>query len=258
MTFAQRYGPWAVIAGGSQGTGSALARRIAAQGVSLVLVAHDDALAETAVAIRQDYHVEVVTARIDLTQPDAAAQVLAAVGDREVGLTIHNAGADWLGERFLDAPLEDWLRLNRLNVDTMLACVHAFAAPMRARGRGGILLVNSGACHGGNPGLAIYSAAKAFQLNFAESLWSELRPHGVDVLTIVLGRTDTPGYHARRALRGIDSAADRLTPADAVAEQALARLPHGPVTEVGLADDAAAYGPLSAAQRRAKVLKLER
>ena len=63
---------------------------------------------------------------------------------------------------------------------------------MRDRGRGGIVLVASLACVAGSATLAIYSAVKAFQHNFAEGLWAELREHGVDVCCTPLGMTFTP------------------------------------------------------------------
>src|SRR5262249_48376075 len=153
--------------------------------------------------IRRDFGVEVVTATLDLSNHDAAERIFAAVGNREVGLFINNAGADWFGERFLEVDVEEWLKLSRVNVDTMLRCAHRFGGGMRKRRRGGILIVNSGACYGGSKYLAIYCASKAFQLNFAEAFWSEMRPYGVDVCTIVLNRTNTPGYHQRRAVKGI-------------------------------------------------------
>jgi len=257
MDFAERYGPWAVIAGGSEGTGSAIARRIAAAGVSLVLIANDGPLEQTAQAIREDHGVEVVTARIDLSAEDAADRIFACVGEREVGLYVNNAGADWFGERFLDIEVDDWLKLSRINVDTMLRCVHHFALGMKQRRRGGILIVNSGACYGGSKYLAIYCGSKAYQLTFAEALWSELRVYDVDVLTIVLGKTDTPGFRRRRESRGVKVDGSGLTLADDVARQALERLQFGPVTNVGHADEAAGFGMQSAAQRREKVVLLE-
>jgi uncharacterized protein len=257
MTFIEQYGPWAVIAGASEGTGRSFARQVAQQGVNCVLVAHGGPLDETADELRRDFGVEVVTAHIDLSSHDAADRIFAAAGEREVGLFINNAGADWFGERFLEVDVEEWLKLSRVNIDTMLRCAHRFGGAMRPRRRGGILIVNSGACYGGSKYLAIYCAAKGFQLNFAEALWSEMRPYGVDVCTIVLGRTNTPGYHARRAAKGIFVGDEGLAPPDAVAAQGLARLPHGPITNWGQDDDADGHLSYSAAKRRDKVVAME-
>lgn len=255
MEFKQRYGPWAVIAGASEGTGRAFARRIAAQSVSCILIANGGPLEETAEEIRRESRVEVITGSIDLSAPDAGARIAALAGDREVGLYVSNAGADRFGDRFLDREMNDWLALNRLNVDTMLACSHHFGQQMRERRRGGILIVNSGACYGGGKFLAIYCAVKGFQLNFAESLWSELRPYGVDVLTLVLGQTDTPAYHRLQARKGMPPGSNLAFP-DAVAEEGLAYLAQGPVRNFGF-DDEDATLPSSAASRRRNVLFME-
>lgn len=257
MRFREKYGPWAVIAGGSEGTGRSFARRIGAEGVNCVLVARDGSLEQTAEEIRRDFGVEVVTATVDLADADAAERIFAAAGDREIGLFINNAGADWFGERFLEEDIEGWLALAHINIDTMLRCAHRLGGEMRKRRRGGILIVNSGACYGGSKYLAIYSGSKAFQLNFAEAFWSEMRPYGVDVCTIVLGRTDTPGYHARRATRGVTVTGAGLASADDVAAQGLARLPFGPITNVGQADDEDGYLAYSAAKRREKTIMME-
>jgi short-subunit dehydrogenase len=257
MEFREKYGPWAVIAGGSEGTGRSFARQVAARGINCVLIAKDGPLAEAAAQIRRESGVEVITAAVDLAAPDAAGRIFAAVGDREVGLFINNAGADWFGERFLEVDVEGWLALAHVNIDTMLRCAHRFGGEMRKRRRGGILIVSSGACYGGSKYLAVYCASKAFQLNFAESFWSEMRPYGVDVCTIVLGRTNTPGYHARRAAKGITVSDAGLASPDEVAAQGLARLPHGPITNWAQDDDQDGYLAYSAARRREKVIMME-
>src|SRR3954469_3577386 len=123
-------------------------------------------------------------ATIDLAAPNAFDTIVKAVGGRDVGLFISNAGADPNGARFLDRSLSTWMELVQRNVVTMMQCCHHFAGPMRDRGTGGLLLVNSGACYGGSTFMASYAASKAFTLCFAESLWGELRHHGVDVLTL--------------------------------------------------------------------------
>lgn len=257
MTFSERYGPWAVVAGASEGTGRSIARSIAAQGISCILIAKGGPLEETAEEIRCDAGVEVVTTTIDLSREDAAEQIIAAVRDREVGLYVSNAGADWFGDRFLDRDIDDWLALSRINVDTMMRCAHHFGRQMRARKSGGILIVNSGACYGGSRFLATYTAAKAFQLNFAESLWSELRPYGVDVLTIILGQTDTPAYHRLQDRKDMPPGPSLASP-DAVAEEALARLQFGPVHNWGQNEDEPADDSSSACTRREKVLFMEK
>jgi uncharacterized protein len=257
MSFADRYGPWAVVAGASEGTGREFARRIAANGVPSVLVARRaEPLAALAKEIRAESGVECATATIDLAAPDAFARIVAAVGTREVGLFVSNAGADPNGSRFLDRDAVVWLELAQRNVMTTIQCCHHFAGPMKKRGRGGLLLVNSGACYGGSSFLATYSASKAFVLCFGEGLWAELRPHGVDVLTLVLVMTDTPAFRALLAEKGQPVPAGIASPED-VARIGLERLPHGPVHNWGLEEDVAGYATGSAAARRERILMVD-
>jgi short-subunit dehydrogenase len=262
MSFADRYGPWAVIAGASEGTGRAFAQQIAASGVSCILIARREGpLKELADQIRAKGGVakggvECVTAAIDLAKPDACDRIAATVGAREVGLFVSNAGADPNGARFLDRDVSVWRELVRRNVLTMMECCHQFAGPMRSRRKGGLLLVNSGACYAGASFLATYSASKAFDLCFAEGLWAELRAHGVDVLSLVLGMTDTPAFRALLAAKGLPVPPGIATP-EAVAQIGLAQLPHGPVYNWGQTNDVAGYAPNSPDQRRARILAID-
>jgi short-subunit dehydrogenase len=191
-----------------------------------------------------------------LAAPDALKRIVSAVGEREVGLFISNAGSDPNGSRFLERGLATWMDLVQRNVVTMMQCCHHFAGPMRARGKGGLLLVNSGACYGGSTFMAAYSASKAFTLCFAEGLWGELRQHGVDVLTLVMHMTDTPALRTLLAEKGLPVPPNIAT-SEAVAELGLARLPHGPIQNWGLEDDVAGWAMLSASGRRARVVAIE-
>lgn len=253
MSFIERYGPWAVIAGASEGTGRAFARQIAAEGVNCILIARREApLLELAATLREESGVDCVTASIDLTSADAFARIAEVVGDREIGLYISNAGADANGSFFLDKDVEAWVDLVNRNILTSLRCCHHFGREMRARGRGGIILVGSGACYGSGPNLATYSGVKAFDLCFAEGLWAELEPHGVDVLNLVMTTTDTPALRTLLARKGVAAPQNLASPED-VAKAGLDRLPHGPVHNFWLADDDVGNIPSSAAQRRARV-----
>lgn len=231
--FRARYGPWAIVAGASEGVGRELARQIAAKGVHCVLIARREGpLAELAERIRAESGVECIPVSLDLAAPDAFEQMLAAVGSREVGLYVANAGADPNGSHFLDQKVEAWVELVRRNVLTTLGACHHFGGLMRERRRGGLLLVGSGAAFSGAPYLATYSGVKAFDLRFGESLWAELRPFGVDVLSLVLVTTDTPALRKLLSEKG-QAVPSRLASPAEVAEVGLARLPHGPVYSWG-------------------------
>jgi len=251
--FRRRYGPWALIAGASEGTGASFARQLAQMGLNLILVARREGpLEQLALELREGQGVDCVTASIDLAAEDAAQALLAAADGRDVGLLILNAGADPNGALFLDNAQANWDQLAMRNVMTVMRALHAFGQSMRARGRGGMMVVGSGACYGGLPGIGVYAATKAFDLVLCEALWAELAPHGVDVLSYVIGRTDTPAHRELMEARGM-AIPEGLADPDDVARLGLARLPHGPVCNWGEADDEAVMSATSAAQRRERV-----
>lgn len=253
MSFVEQYGPWAIVAGASEGTGRSFARKLAARGLNCILIARREGpLTELAAQIRAESEVECITASIDLAQPDAFDRIAKVVGEREIGLFIGNAGADPNGARFLDKDVSAWIDLINRNIVTSVRCCHHFGAKMRERGRGGLLLVGSGACYGGGANMATYTGVKAFDLCFAEGLWAELQPHGVDVLYLVMTTTDTPALRDLLRRSGM-SIPQRIASPDDVAEMGLTRLSQGPVQNFGLRDDEAGFAITSAAQRRVRV-----
>jgi short-subunit dehydrogenase len=256
MSFRDTYGPWAIVAGASEGTGRSFAHSLARRGVNCLLVAKRGPLEEVADEVRAQHGVDCVTAHIDLAAADATRRMIEAAGDREIGLYVANAGSDRIGSRFLDHDIAGWHKLLQLNVVTTMQACHHFGGAMRERGRGGLILVNSGACYGGASILATYAGCKGFLLTFAEGLWAELRPYGVDVLTIALDRTDTPTLRGLLERSGQPIPSDLAAPA-AVAETALERLPHGPIHNWGQADDEVGFAWASAAARRARVLEID-
>lgn len=226
-----KYGPCAVVAGGSEGVGAEFARQLAAAGINLVLIARKpDPLAETAETCRA-LGVEVRTLAVDLVSADAVTRIADATSDLEVGLLIYNAGANTCSEHFLDGALSDFGGVIDLNIGTMLALVQHFGRPMRDRRRGGILMVGSMAGYLGSMRHTVYGGVKAFGRIFAEGLWLELRDYGVDVLELVLGVTRTPAME--RVGLNFDVPGMRVAnPAD-VAREGLEQLPHGPIHIAG-------------------------
>lgn len=219
--FAERYGPWAVVAGASEGVGSAVARQLGERGVNVVLVSRRaDALSEVAAAVKTETRIVA----LDLSLPDADRNLAEATDDLEVGLLVYNAGADPFASKFLDQPLESWAGLVRRNVDTVLGACHRFGSAMARRNRGGIVLVTSGAAWAGGAYLAAYGASKAFDLILGEALWAELKPLGVDVLSMVLGPTDTPAFQRLLNGRTFEGMADT----EEVARDMLDNLADGP------------------------------
>lgn len=257
MSIFEKYGPWALIAGASEGTGAAFAHHLAAEGLKLILIARrEKPLTALAAELKAAHGTECITASIDLAAPDAIDRIAAVSEGREVGLYISNAGGDPNGTPFFKTDIKAWTDLVTRNVVTVMQASHLLGGQMRERGRGGIILVGSGACYGGASGLGVYSGSKAFDLCFGEGLWAELRGHGVDVLNLILGRTDTPELRRFLAERGAPVPTG-LASAEEVARVGLERLPHGPVHNWGLEDDDAGRMPQSAAVRRSRILAME-
>jgi short-subunit dehydrogenase len=222
LPFARSYGPWAVVAGGSEGLGAAFAGQIACHGVHLVLVARrPEPLEQTAARLRQQHGVEVITVACDLASPGAVEQIRAAAADREVGLVIANAAIAPQGS-FLEGAVTELAGTVDVNCKASMLLARAFLPDMARRGRGGMVFVSSLAGLQGAPGLAAYSATKAYLIALGESLWAELRPAGVDVLTVCAGAVTTPGYQqaTRRQAPG-------ATSPEVVAQAALRALGHG-------------------------------
>lgn len=249
-----KYGPWGIVAGGSDGVGVAFANGMAARGINVVLVARRVPVLEaSAEDIRARHGVEVRTVALDLSAPGALAELTRVTADLEVGLFVYNAGGDDRSTAFLDKDLDTHLALVHRNCAAVLEAAYRFGAPMVARGRGAMVLVTSGAAWVGGATLAAYGATKAFDLVLAESLWAEWRSSGVDVLGLVLGKTDTPSMRRVFDARG-ESYGEAADPAD-VAEEALDHLGDGPTWIYGSADPTGG-SPFGALSRRAAVLAM--
>lgn len=189
--FRQRYGPWAVVAGGAQGIGAAYARHLAQQGLKLIVIDRSaEALQLISAELAQAHGSECVTLRLDLAQEDRLAQLQPLLAGREVGMLVYNAALADVGPFY---KAETGLALERqriaVNVTGPLELVYALGRPMLARGRGGIILMSSGAGLQGSPYYAHYAATKAYAITLAESLWHEFQPCGVDVLACIAGMT---------------------------------------------------------------------
>jgi hypothetical protein len=217
--FAGKYGPWALIAGASEGIGAAFATALAQHGVNLILVARRP---EPLAALAARLPVQTVQVVADLSTRDGLDTVLTAARDVEVGLLVCNA-AYAVVTPFLELSPSRLDTLLDLNCRAPLQLTRHFVADMVTRGRGGVIVMSSLAGMQGSPGLAGYAASKAFGAVLAESLWAELRGTGVDVLACVAGAVSTPGYHESMSR----PAPGTVTP-QTVAQTALAALGRGP------------------------------
>jgi short-subunit dehydrogenase len=221
-SFAAAYGPWALVAGGSEGLGAAFAQELARRGLHLILVARRPGpLEQTAGLLRQATGAQVQTVTADLAAPGAIDLIAGAAADRPVGLVVANAAISPTGP-FTITSAADISAVTDLNCRATALLAHRFLPSMVERRRGGLILMSSLAGLQGVPGLAMYSASKAFLNTLAEALWAENRGSGVDVIACCAGAVTTPGYRqaARRTAPG-------ATTPEHVATAALDALGHG-------------------------------
>ncbi len=182
-----------LITGASGGIGEAFARALAARGRGLVLVARSEGkLAALCAELRAAHGVEAEYVAMDLSEPSAPVRLFAETARRglEVEALVNNAGFGAVGE-FAHLGLEGELGMIDLNVRALVALTHLYLRPMRERRRGEIVNVASTAAFQPVPYMAVYAAAKAFVLSFSEAVREENRGHGIKVLALCPGSTDT-------------------------------------------------------------------
>ncbi|MCP9850166.1 SDR family oxidoreductase [Cyanobium sp. Morenito 9A2] len=196
----ERYGPWAVVTGASDGLGQAFARQLAQAGLDLVLVARrQSVLAALAEELSSLHAIEARVVALDLADPRAPGLLLDATAERDVGLLVAAAGFGSSGP-FLRAELASELEMIDVNCRAVAALAHGFGSRLARRGRGGLVLLSSQLAFQGTPLAANYAATKAYVQTLAEGLAIELAPQGVDVLASAPGPVHT-GFAARAAMR---------------------------------------------------------
>lgn len=186
-------GSVAVITGASSGIGAEFARQLGALGANLVLVARRrDALESLAAELRSAYGVAVDVLVTDLSTPDAARRLLAAVAElgHDVDILVDNAGFGVFGDVIRTAPerLEAEVAVNVAAVSSLSTRV---LPSMMSRGHGILINVASNAAFQATPHMAVYAATKAFVLSLTRALWKEAEGTGVRVLALCPGPTQT-------------------------------------------------------------------
>ena len=218
--FTNKYGPWAVVAGASEGMGAQFAKQLSARGLKVVLIARRErVLTELAATLPG----ESKCLPLDLASPDAAERIAEFTRELDVGLVVYNAALSPIGP-FLEQSLAENLRAIDVNVKTPTAVAHHFAPRLVKRGRGGLVLLSSLTAFQGSPFVSTYGATKSFNLSLAEGLWAELRGQGVDVLSVCAGATATPNL-----LKAITKPPPGMQQPEEVVSEALDALGDGPV-----------------------------
>jgi len=191
--FKDRYGPWAVIAGASEGLGEAFAIALAERGLNLILWARrEQKLTALAQRLRDDYSVDVIIRPLDLANPSQAEYTLSEHSE-DIGLLVYNAAYSPIGP-FADTDSSELRQAINVNVISPTLLSRQLATRLRSRGRGGIVLMSSLAGNQGGSNIATYAATKAYNTVLGEGLWQELRRQNIDVVAPCAGAIRTPNY----------------------------------------------------------------
>ena len=203
--FTDRFGPWAVVTGAAQGVGLAFAEHLVERGLGVVLVDLNPEVTDIAAGL--DGTTEAVVA--DLSDPGWLHAVTDACASLEVGLAVANAGVSYVG-RYVDMNDAQKQAMLRVNIDATVAMTDWALPSMLERGRGGVVMTCSGSALCGTGGVGLYSATKAFVLNYAEAVGWELRDSGVVTQAVVAPLMSTPGFASTPS----DSESSGVVPVD--------------------------------------------
>ena len=180
-----------VITGASSGIGAALARRYAASGATLGLVARRaSALRDIAAPLPVRCEIYPLDVRDAAALGAAARHFIDTHGCPDVVIANAGVSVGTLTEYTEDARV--FKEVLDTNVIGMVNTFQPFVAPMRQRGSGSLVGIASVAGYRGLPGAAAYSASKAAVISCLESLRVELHASGVNVITICPGYIATP------------------------------------------------------------------
>ena len=174
----------ALVTGGAQGIGAAIARRLAAEGASVVI---GDVNVEGAAEVAAEIGAE--SERLDVTDPKSSRALVAAHGP--FSILVNNAGTDEFGF-FADTTPELWQRVLAINLNGVLACTHAVLPAMQEAGYGRIVNIASEAGRIGSKGSAVYSAAKGGVIAFTKVIAREGARFNITANAIAPGPIETP------------------------------------------------------------------
>ncbi|WGD49162.1 SDR family NAD(P)-dependent oxidoreductase [Bradyrhizobium sp. CB1650] len=168
----------AIVTGGAQGFGRAIAERFIASGAKVAIWDFDSSLAETAAkAIGGDVRVFKVDVTDTAAVETARDATLAAFG--KIDILVNNAGIAGVNKSVWETDLEEWRKVLRINLDGPFICCKAVVPTMLKQKYGRIVNIASIAGKEGNPNAAHYSASKAGLIALTKSLGKELAAHDI-------------------------------------------------------------------------------
>lgn len=193
---------WALVTGGSSGMGLEYARQLAARGYDLLLVSNQQAALEQAADdLHDQFGVRTMARYQDLSSVAAADELFAfcVAHSLEIEVLVNNAGMFFFEELHPENEAKA-LKMLQLHVYTPTRLCILFGEAMKHRGQGYILNVSSMAAKLPCPGIAVYSATKAYLKSFSKSLYFEMRPYGVGVTTVCPAAIATPLYKLKPSM----------------------------------------------------------
>ena len=198
-------GKTALITGGSSGIGLEYARAFAAMGYTLVLVSNREAeLSSAKEALESEFQVKAYTLFVNLAEKGCAERILSACDaqDLYIEVLVNNAGMFFM--EYLDPEILGKARtMMTLHMETPVELCVLFGSRMKEKGKGYILNMSSMTASIPAPGIAVYSASKAFLKSFSQGFSYEMRPFGVKVTTVCPAAIDTGLYPLGSKLRNI-------------------------------------------------------
>ncbi|MFM6189148.1 MAG: SDR family NAD(P)-dependent oxidoreductase [Planktothrix sp.] len=216
----------ALITGASVGIGAAFAKELASRKMDVVLVARSqDKLEQLAEQLQTQYNIKAYVIPQDLTQPGATKAVVDAIEKQglTIDLLINNAGFGDYGA-FVDRALEKQVQMIQLNITALVELTHIFLKDMKKRGSGAIVNIASIAGYQPLPYSSVYSATKAFVVNFTEALWAENQNSGVRILVVCPGPTESNFFVVAEFPQTFAGAGQNYATAEEVVQETLQAL----------------------------------
>ncbi|MFL5810577.1 MAG: SDR family NAD(P)-dependent oxidoreductase [Flavisolibacter sp.] len=192
---------FALITGASKGIGKAIAFELARKGKDVLLVARNEEMLRTVSnEIETTLKVRAAWLAIDLSGKDAPQQVLNWCEENGyvIDVLVNNAGYGLSGP-FEKYSLEEHLQMMEVNMSALVKMTFLFLPGLKRQSQSYILNIASSAGYQSTPFLSLYSATKAFVINFSRGLRHELKGSTVSLTCISPGSTDT-GFNTRAQL----------------------------------------------------------
>lgn len=189
---------YTLVTGASTGIGRALAVDFAKNGSDLVLVARSSGkLQELADELVRTYEIDVRICCQDLSLPDAAVTIFGFCQQEGLGVDclVNCAGFSEAGD-FVDMKEEEIARMATVNMVAVTALIRLFLPVMLEKRRGVVINIASLAGFQGVPGMACYSATKAFVIRLTEALSVELQGSGIRIFAVCPGFIDNDRFYS--------------------------------------------------------------